>query len=84
MSGVSNWGALGLSASLVILNGKKDNMEFFIKECYSQRDLLQKMIDSGSYDGVTGKSELSVDGMKFDNEHMDVINKVVKVVKECF
>ena len=53
-------------------------MEFFIKECYSQRDLLQKMIDSGSYDGVTGKSELSVDGMKFDNEHMDVINKVVK------
>ena len=84
MSGVSNWGALGLSASLVILNGKKDNMEFFIKECYSQRDLLQKMIDAGSYDGVTGKSELSVDGMKFDNEHMDVINKVVKVVKECF
>ena len=83
MSGVSNWGALGLSASLVILNGKKDNMEFFINECLCQRELLQKMIDAGSYDGVTGKSELSVDGMKFDNEHMDIIQKVVKVVKGC-
>ena len=37
MSGVSNWGALGLSASLVILNGEKKNMEFFIEECYYQR-----------------------------------------------
>ena len=84
MSGVSNWGALGLCACLVILNGKKENMEFFIKECFCQRELLQKMIDAGSYDGVTGKSELSIDGMKFDNEHMDIIQKVVKVVKECF
>ena len=84
MSGVSNWGALGLSASLVILNGKKENMEFFIKECSSQREVLQKMIDAGSYDGVSGKCELSVDGMKFDNEHMDIIQKVVNVVKECF
>ena len=84
MSGVSNWGALGLCASLVILNGKKENMEFFIEECLSQRELLQKMIDAGSYDGVTGKRELSVDGMKFDKEHMDVIHKVIKVVKDCF
>ena len=58
-------------------------MEFFINECLCQRELLQKMIDAGSYDGVTGKSELSVDGMKFDNEHMDILQKVVKVVKEC-
>ena len=84
MSGVSNWGALGLCACLVILNGKKENMEFFIKECFCQRELLQKMIDAGSYDGVTGKGELSVDGMEFDKEHMDIIQKVVKVVKECF
>jgi len=84
MSGVSNWGALGLSASLVILNGEKANMEFFIQECYYQRKLLEKMIEAGSYDGVSGKGELSVDGMKFDNEHLEVIEKVVNVVKQCF
>ena len=84
MSGVSNWGALGLSASLVILNGEKKNMEYFIEECYNQREMLQKMIDAGSYDGVTGKSELSVDGMMFDNEHLEIIQKVVDIVKECF
>ena len=84
MSGVSNWGALGLSASLVILNGEKKNMEFFIEECYYQREMLEKMIEAGSYDGVSGKGELSVDGMKFDNEHLEVIEKIVDIVKQCF
>lgn len=84
MSGVSNWGGLGLSASLVILNGDKKVMKLFIDECYLQRELLKKMIEAGSYDGVSGKGELSVDGMHFDNEHMEVIEKIVKVVKECY
>ena len=84
MSGVSNWGALGLSASLVILNGEKKNMEYFIDECYYQREMLEKMIEAGSYDGVSGKGELSVDGMKFDKEHLEVIEKIVDIVKKCF
>jgi hypothetical protein len=84
MSGVSNWGALDLSASLVILNGEKKNMEFFIEECYYQREMLEKMIEAGSYDGVSGKGELSVDGMRFDNEHLEVIEKIVDIVKQCF
>jgi hypothetical protein len=84
MSGVSNWGGLGLSASLVILNGDKKVMELFVEECYLQRELLKKMIEAGSYDGVSGKGELSVDGMNFDNEHMEVIEKIVRVVKECY
>jgi hypothetical protein len=83
MSGVSNWGALGLSASLVILNGDKKNMEYFIEECYYQREMLEKMIEAGSYDGVSGKGELSVDGMLFDKEHLDVTEKVVNIVKQC-
>jgi hypothetical protein len=84
MSGVSNWGGLGLSASLVILSGDKKVMELFVEECYLQRELLKKMIEAGSYDGVSGKGELSVDGMNFDNEHMEVIEKIVRVVKECY
>ena len=83
MSGVSNWGALGLSASLVMLNGEKKNMEYFIDECHYQREMLEKMIDAGSYDGVSGKGELSVDGMKFDDEHLEVIEKIVDIVKQC-
>ena len=84
MSGVSNWGGLGLSASLVIMNGDKNIMNLFIDECYLQRELLKKIIEAGSYDGVSGKGELSVDGMHFDNEHIEVIEKIVKVVKECY
>lgn len=83
MSGVSNWGALGLSASLVILNGQKTNIEFFIQECKKQRSILEKMIEAGSYDGVSGKCELSIDGMKFDNEHKEVIEKIINIVKGC-
>ena len=83
MSGVSNWGALGLSASLVILNGDKKNMEFFIDECYDQRELLEKMIEAGSYDGISGKGELSVDGMNFDDEHLNVIKQIINIVKQC-
>lgn len=80
---VSNWGALGLSASLVILNGEKEHKEFFIEECNYQREILQKMIDAGSYDGVSGKGELSIDGMKFDNEHLEITEKIVNIVKQC-
>lgn len=84
MSGVSNWGGLGLSASLVILSGDKNIMDLFVKDCYTQKDLLKKMVEAGSYDGVSGKRELIVDGMDFDKEHMEIIEKIVKVVKECF
>ena len=83
MSGVSNWGALGLSASLVILNGDKNIMEFFINECSYQRELLEKMIEAGSYDGVSGKGELSIDGMKFDDEHLEVIKQILDIVRQC-
>ncbi len=82
MSGVSNWGALGLCSSLVILNGDLNSKIFFIDECYCQKNLLEKIVSAGSYDGVTGKGELSVDGMLFDNQHLDVIENIVKVVKE--
>ena len=82
MSGVSNWGALGLCSSLIILNNDYHSKKFFIDECYSQKKLLEKIISAGSYDGVTGKAELSVDGMMFDKEHSDIIEKIVNVVKE--
>ena len=47
-----------------------------------KKNLLEKIVSAGSYDGVTGKGELSVDGMLFDNQHLDVIENIVKVVKE--
>ena len=58
-------------------------MEFFIDECYCQRELIEKMIEAGSYDGISGKGELSVDGMNFDDEHLNVIKQIINIVKQC-
>ena len=82
MTGVSNWGALALAAALVIQSQDNDAKQFFIKECHSQKQILENIISNGSYDGVTGKAELSIDGMEFDKQHWDVIQKIVEVVKE--
>lgn len=82
MTGVSNWGALALAAALVIQSQDSDAKQFFIKECHSQKQILENIISNGSYDGVTGKAELSIDGMEFDKQHWDVIQKIIEVVKE--
>ena len=67
-------GTLDLSVYLLILNGKIDNVNFLLRNFVSQRDILQKMIEVGNYDGITEKSELRVDWMEFDSEHMILSN----------
>ena len=81
MAGVSNWGAIALAAALVIVSNDSNGATVFLKECEDQRNILQKMLDYGSYDGITGKSELSIDGMHFENEHMAVTNAIVEILK---
>ena len=82
MTGVSNWGALALSSALVIMSQDYDAKQYFVKECYNQKQILKNIISNGGYDGVSGKAELSIDGMEFDNQHWDVIQKIVEIVKE--
>ena len=84
MSGVSNWGALGISAALVISSNDKDVAIKFVELCNMQPDILQKMINAGSFDGCTGKSELSIDNMKYEAEHLDITNKIIDVIKSKY
>ena len=58
VAGTSNWGAWGLVAalSLVVLR----NLVPTQKEAIEQ---LERLVDAGSCDGVTGRQELTVDGL---------------------
>ncbi|OHT02719.1 hypothetical protein TRFO_30078 [Tritrichomonas foetus] len=84
MTGVSNWGALALAAALVIVANDKTAAEKFINQCINQPNILKKMIDAGSFDGCTGKPELSIDNMKYEDDHLIVTNKIIAAVKMAF
>lgn len=84
MAGVSNWGALALAAALVIASKNTEAASVFIEQCNKQPEILQKMIDAGSFDGCTGKKELSIDNMMYDKEHLSVTLSLISIVKEAF
>lgn len=84
MAGVSNWGALGIAAALVFAANDAKAKDVFVRECAAQREILQDMLDAGSFDGCTGKAELSIDGMAFEREHLAVTNRIVEIVNKAF
>lgn len=84
MAGVSNWGALGIAAALVIGAEDAKAKDVFINECNHQKEILSDMIKAGSFDGCTGKPELSIDGMPFENEHLSVTNSIIEIVTKAF
>lgn len=58
VAGVSNWGAYGIVAALSLLTGEQ-----LLHSGGTERDLLAASLDAGCVDGVSGESELSVDGV---------------------
>ncbi|MCS7102657.1 MAG: DUF4392 domain-containing protein [Candidatus Korarchaeum sp.] len=56
-SAVSNWGGYGLSAALALLTGKNEALHTPEEE----ELMLRAVVEAGAVDGVTGRSELSVD-----------------------
>ena len=84
MSGVSNWGALGLAAALAIVSNNREAGRTFIETCNKQNELLKKMIEAGSYDGVSGQCIMAVDGMMFDQEHAQVNEAFISIIKEKY
>jgi len=58
IGGTSNWGSYGIAACLSLM---KDLKYEHTSECELQ--LLKRAISAGSADAVTGKKELSVDGL---------------------
>ncbi|HKB36903.1 MAG TPA: glutamate cyclase domain-containing protein, partial [Gemmataceae bacterium] len=63
--GVSNWGAYGLAAGVLHLLGVDEDATLFSIE--HERELLRMMVEKGPLvDGVTGRAEVSVDGLAFE------------------
>lgn len=81
MAGVSNWGAIGIAAAIALRSGNRGAVEYCIELINSQKDRLAAMVAAGSYDGCTGKFEASVDGMMYDQEHTNVANGIIEVLK---
>ena len=83
MAGVSNWGALALAAALVIASNNPEVAKVFIESCNKQPEILRKMIDAGSFDGCTGRKELSIDNMQYDKEHLSITLSLISIVKQA-
>jgi len=63
--GVSNWGAYALAAGVLHLLGLDDDPTLFAVE--HERELLRVMVEEGPLvDGMTGRPEVSVDGLAFE------------------
>ena len=80
---VSNWGGYALAAATLCIH--------FTNECTSvskwlpteddEIALLQRCIDKGCRDGVSGKTEMTVDGMPLQTS-LECLNKIRDVVIE--
>src|SRR5262249_4605236 len=65
VAGVSNWGAYGLAAGVRRLRGAAPAPELF--DLKREQVLLQVMVERGPLvDGVTGRPDVSVDGLSFE------------------
>ena len=72
--GVSNWGAYGLSAGVRLLRNAPRNADLFNVD--RERRLLETMVRHGPLvDGLTGRREVTVDGLAFD-EYAAILTKL--------
>jgi len=74
---ISNWGAYGIEACIAALNEKAEALHTPEEE----KKMLKFSIDFGAVDGVTGKKELSVDGVPL-KVHMSLIRVLEGFIKK--
>ena len=74
VAGTSNWGAWGLVAALSIIANRN-----LLPTKDGAIQHLQRLIDAGACDGVTGQRELSVDGLKTEVylQPLDELHRIV-------
>lgn len=64
VAGTSNWGAMALAAGVCLLRGRLDVLQPWTRERH--REWLENLVANGpAVDGVTGRSEATVDGLPF-------------------
>eukprot|EP01028_Stygiella_incarcerata_P010304 TRINITY_DN525_c0_g1_i1.p1 TRINITY_DN525_c0_g1~~TRINITY_DN525_c0_g1_i1.p1 ORF type:complete len:305 (-),score=94.81 TRINITY_DN525_c0_g1_i1:381-1295(-) len=87
VSGVSNWGGMGLAAAILLLKGVsiETARKTFI-DSQMHHIIVQAMMEkANAIDGVTKKScPPSVDGMLVGVEHRAVIDEIWSIMKEQF
>lgn len=73
----SNWGAYALAACLAV-----QNHSFIFPSCQQVSDYLNRIVAMGCVDGVTKKSEPSVDGfsLKVEEEILRALNQAARSV----
>jgi hypothetical protein len=74
VAGVSNWGAYALAAGMIFLSGKRELSRLFdgVREAQLWESVLLKV---PLVDGVTGRPELSVDGLDW-NEYQRPLDQI--------
>ncbi|MFO0944493.1 MAG: DUF4392 domain-containing protein [Planctomycetota bacterium] len=75
VAGVSNWGAWGLVAGISMLAEKN-----LMPAASKAREDLERLVDAGVVDGVTGRAEPTVDGLDWD-VHAEVLDRLTAVVR---
>lgn len=81
MAGVSNWGGLGIAAALTILVNDEKIAKKFIEIMSNQKEILKRMLNNGSYDGVSGEYISAIDGIMFEKEHEAVNKDIIDIIK---
>jgi len=76
VSGVSNWGCYSLVGALSVLNNQD-----LLPSVNDEEKHLKKIVASGAVDGVSKKTELSVDGYTL-NENMNILYEVRRVIED--
>ncbi len=73
---VSNWGAYALACLLSCRRG-----QWLGHSPEEERKMIEAMMSVGAVDGVTGRRELSVDGLRIA-EHMKVVGRLKEIYEE--
>jgi len=74
IAGVSNWGGYAIALGLSLLR------DVTVPDTNSERTIAEILKQFGICDGVTGKCELTVDGMSLE-KHLEILNGMTEIVK---
>ncbi len=72
ISSVSNWGAFGLVAALAL-----KTQQNLLHSAEFEEKLMNKIVNNGAVDGISGKPELSVDG--FGLEYFKTLGELISL-----
>ena len=74
VAAVSNWGVYGIIAAISELTG-----DDLLHDGKSEKKMLRACVEAGAVDGITKRSELSVDGIPLEN-HKEIIRRLHNAV----